>query len=351
MTEQIFSSETNTDITRRKKEHVDICLYEEVKGQGEGTGFDRYRFRHLALPEIDFAEIDISNEFLGRFMKAPLMISSMTGGTDEATRINIRLAATAERRGWAMGLGSVRASIEHPHTAPSFQVRKYAPNVPLLANLGAVQLNYGYGIDECRKAVELTEADALVLHLNGLQELFQSDGDSNFCDLLGRIEQLCENAEFPVGVKEVGWGIDGETAKALLDVGVSFIDLAGAGGTSWSQVEKFRSTDPIRTAAADAFADWGIPTADCVREARVVAPDAYLIASGGLTNGVDAAKGIALGANLASFGRALLAPAIHSDELIDELFGRIEFELRAAMFGIGAVNLKHLSGTRRLIQK
>lgn len=351
MTERQSPSGTRGDITDRKKEHIEICLREEVSGQGEGTGFDRYRFRHLALPETDFAAIDTSTEFLGRSIRSPLMISSMTGGTDDATRINIRLAEAAERRGWVMGLGSVRAAIEHPHTAPSFQVRKYAPHVPLLANLGAVQFNYGYGVDECRRAVEIVDADALVLHLNGLQELFQNGGDCNFSGLLLQIERLCKAVEFPVGVKEVGWGIDGETAEKLVDAGVSFIDVAGAGGTSWSQVEMLRTTDNILRGAAKAFADWGNPTAECVREAREAVPSGFIIASGGLLNGVDAAKAIAIGANLASFGRALLAPAIHSDDELDELLGTIEYELRAAMFGIGAANLNQLSSTHRLIRK
>ncbi|TFE30097.1 type 2 isopentenyl-diphosphate Delta-isomerase [Cohnella luojiensis] len=341
-------SEASSDIERRKKEHIDICLNEDVKGRGEGTGFDRYRLRHLALPEIDFRTIDTSVRFLGRQLKAPLMISSMTGGTDEANRINIRLAEAAERRGWAMGLGSLRAAIEQPQSTGSFQVRKYAPNIPLLANLGAVQLNYGYGIEECRRAMELTEADGLVLHLNGLQEVFQSGGDVNFGGLLRKIEKLCRASSFPIGAKEVGFGIDGETAKRLAEAGIAFIDVAGAGGTSWIEVEKHRSDDVIRKAAANAFLDWGMPTAECIREVKAELPNSVLIASGGMASGVDAAKALALGANLASFGRALLAPALQSTQQVEVLFERVEFELRAAMFGIGAVNVERLMSTNRL---
>jgi isopentenyl-diphosphate delta-isomerase len=342
--------EDDSDIRRRKQEHIEICLREDVEGRGEGTGFNRYRFRHLALPEVDFDEIDLSSVFLGRLLKAPLMVSSMTGGSDEASRINIRLAEAAESRGWAMGLGSLRAAIEHPHAAPSFQVRRVAPNVPIVANLGAVQLNYGYGVEECRRAVDLTEADALVLHLNGMQEIFQSGGDVNFSGLLRRIEQLCRKAEFPVGIKEVGWGIDGETAKRLMEAGVSFVDVAGAGGTSWIEVEKHRSDDAIRQSAAKAFENWGIPTAECIVEAREALPSGLLIASGGMVNGVDAAKALALGANLVSFGRALLAPAIQSSKLLETLFERVEFELRVAMFGIGAADVGQLKATGRLVR-
>ncbi|WP_239614342.1 type 2 isopentenyl-diphosphate Delta-isomerase [Cohnella mopanensis] len=339
------------DISLRKREHIEICLHEDVEGRGEGNGFDRYNFRHQALPELDFRQIDTSTKFLSRNMKVPLMISSMTGGTDEAGRINVRLAEIAEDRGWAMGLGSLRSAIEFPRSAASFQVRQYAPNVPLIANLGAVQLNYHYGIAECRQVVEMTEADALVLHLNGLQELFQNEGDMNFSGLLAKIERLCGEADFPVGVKEVGWGIDGDTARALEEAGVAFIDVAGAGGTSWIEVEKYRSKDPIKREAAKAFEDWGIPTAQCIEEARERSPDVVLIGSGGMMNGVDAAKALALGANLVSFGRALLASALHSSDQLAELFARVEFELKASMFGIGAANLQRLRETNRLIKQ
>ncbi|WP_310735548.1 type 2 isopentenyl-diphosphate Delta-isomerase [Cohnella herbarum] len=338
------------DIGRRKKEHIEICLHEDVEGRGEGTGFDRYRFRHLALPEVNFNGIDTSTQFLNRKLRVPFMVSSMTGGTDEAGRINVRLAEAAERKGWAMGLGSLRAAIANPSTARSYQVRQHAPNVPLLANLGAVQLNYGFGIEECRRAVQMTDADALVLHLNGLQELFQNEGDNNFGGLLNKIERLCREAEFPIGVKEVGWGIDGDTASKLADAGVSFIDVAGAGGTSWIEVEKHRSANHLTREAAKAFEDWGTPTAECIAETRAAVPDAYVIGSGGLANGVDAAKAIALGADLASFGRSLLAPALHSAERLSELFDRLEFELKAAMFGIGAANMSQLSRTERLLR-
>ncbi|MEF3301879.1 type 2 isopentenyl-diphosphate Delta-isomerase [Paenibacillus sp. GYB003] len=335
---------------RRKTEHIRICLEEDVGSKTGGNGFERYRFRHLALPETDFAEIDTSTSWLGRRMRAPLLISSMTGGTEEALAINRHLAEAAERRGWAMGLGSVRAALERPELANTFRVRDVAPTVPIVANIGAVQLNYGYGAAECRRAVELAEADALVLHVNGMQELFQPEGNTNFKGLLGQIETLCRSASIPIGVKEVGWGIDGETARRLADAGVSFVDVAGAGGTSWSQVEKYRAAAGVRRAAADAFADWGIPTAECVVEARAAAPRVTLVASGGLANGVDAAKAIALGADVAGFGRSLLGAGVRSAEEAAQTLERIEFELRAAMFGIGAADLDGLRGTRRLVR-
>ncbi|WP_342773071.1 type 2 isopentenyl-diphosphate Delta-isomerase [Paenibacillus flagellatus] len=335
---------------QRKAEHIRICLEEDVGSRSIGSGFERYRFRHEALPELGFDRIDTSAEWLGRRLRVPLLISSMTGGTEEALRINRHLAEAAEARGWAMGLGSMRAAVEKPELARTFRIRDVAPSVPLVANIGAVQLNCGYGVDECRRAVELAEADALVLHLNGMQELFQPEGDVDFAGLLGRIERLCRDMPVPVGAKEVGWGIAGDTARRLADAGVRFLDVAGAGGTSWIQVEKFRSADPVRRAAADAFADWGIPTAECVVEARAAAPGCTLIASGGLATGVDAAKAIALGADIAGFGRSLLGAAVGSAERTAQTLERIEFELRAAMFGIGAGDLRKLRDTPRLVR-
>lgn len=346
-----MNQEYRSDIERRKNEHIEICLNEEVRGVGVDGGFGSYRFRHNALPELDFGGIDSSASFLGRPLKAPLLISSMTGGTTEANRINRRLAEAAERRGWALALGSGRAAIENASAAASFQVRDAAPTIPIVANLGAVQLNYGYGIDECRRLLELTEADGLVLHLNGLQEVFQPEGDTDFGGLLRRIEKLCRESDKPIGVKEVGWGLDGETTRRLAEAGVSFVDVAGAGGTSWSQVEKHRLADDVRREAAEAFAGWGLPTAECIAEARAAAPDAFVIGSGGLTSGVDAAKAIALGADLAGFGRALLAPAVDSVGKLEKRFETIEFALRAAMFGIGAGSVAELRATNRLVRR
>lgn len=339
---------TPIETERRKRQHLDICLHEQVQG-GVTTGFERFRFLHQALPEIDFAEIDTSAKFLGRTLRAPFLISSMTGGTEAAATINRRLAMLAQRRGWALAVGSLRAAVERPELLDSFQVRKYAPDVPILANLGAVQLNYGFGYDECMRAVEAISADALVLHLNALQEVFQPEGDTNFRGLLNKIEALCRRMPVPVGFKEVGWGIGADTAEKLLRAGAAFIDTAGAGGTSWSQVEKHRSSNPAVRAAAEAFADWGIPTASCLIGIKNRFPDAVVIASGGMRTGVDAAKAIALGAALAGFGRTLLQDAASSDEALDELAERLELELRVAMFGIGAASLKQLCGTPRLI--
>lgn len=337
--------------SERKTEHIRLCLEEQVNAEGIRTGFEKYVFRHNALPELNFDDISLKTTFLGAPIRTPLLISSMTGGSKLAGEINMRLAEAAERRGWTMGVGSIRAAVERDELAPTFAVRRFAPSIPVIANLGAVQLNYGYGPEDCRRAVDIAGADMLVLHLNGLQEVFQPEGNTSFGGLLSRIEQVCKALPVPVGVKEVGWGIDGGTAKRLRGAGVAFIDVAGAGGTSWSQVEKFRSGDLVRRAAAEAFADWGIPTAECIREVRAAVPDAALIGSGGLNTGVDAAKALALGADLAGFGRALLEPAVHSEERLDALLERVEFELRTAMFGIGAGSIPALRNTARLVRR
>jgi len=337
-------------IQKRKSDHIHIALNREVTGRGITTGLERYRFRHEALPEIDFSRVSFSTSFLGRPLKAPFLISSMTGGTEQARRINEALAEAAQDRGWAMGLGSVRMAIEHPETAVTFQVRHVAPDIPLLANLGAVQLNYGYGADHCLRAVELTGADGLVFHLNAMQEVFQPEGNTRFGNLLRKIEEVCRALEVPVGVKEVGFGIHGRLARQLFDVGVQFVDVAGAGGTSWIQVEKYRTKDPLRATAAEAFSDWGLPTADCVRDVRHHVPEACLIASGGLKTGVDAAKSIALGADLAGFGRSLLpAAATYDPESIIQQMKRIELECKIAMFGAGIATVDELKGTDRLL--
>jgi isopentenyl-diphosphate Delta-isomerase len=338
--------------TQRKAEHIDIVLHREVTGKGITNGLEQYRFRHLALPELHWTEISLSSTFLGKTVKAPFLISSMTGGTQEAKEINRHLSTAAQERGWAMGLGSVRAALEHPEILDTFRVRPYAPDIPLLANLGAVQLNYGYGPEECKKAVELTEADGLVLHLNSMQEVFQPEGNTNFGGLLAKIEQVCRQLDVPVGVKEVGFGIDGRLTRRLFEAGVQFVDVAGAGGTSWIQVEKYRSSDPLRVAAAEAFADWGLPTAECIREARRQAPDSCLIASGGIHTGVEAAKALALGADLAGFGRSLLQSAASYDaEAVSCQLQQIETECKIAMFGIGAADVTALKETDRLEQR
>ena len=328
----------------RKADHIRINLEEDVRSQMT-NGLEAYSFIHQALPELDMEDVETSQVLFGKRLSSPLLISSMTGGTEQAGRINRTLAEAAQARGIAMGVGSQRAAIANPELAETFQVRRYAPDILLFANLGAVQLNYGFGLDECRRAVEMVEADGLVLHLNALQEALQPEGDTRFSGLLKKIEQVCRGLEVPVIVKEVGWGISGKTARQLADAGVAAIDVAGAGGTSWSQVEMFRQSEPWRARVAAAFRGWGIPTAESIRQVRESAPDVVVIASGGLRDGVDVAKSIALGASLCGFAGLFLKAAAQSLEETLMRMDEITLALRVAMFAAGAGDLAALQRT------
>jgi isopentenyl-diphosphate delta-isomerase len=304
-----------------------------------------YRFVHEALPGLDLQAVDLSHSLFGKRLHAPILISSMTGGTAEAGRINRILAAAAQQAGVAMGLGSMRAAIEDENQADTFQVRGEAPDVLLFANLGAVQLNYGYSEEHCLRAVDMVQADALFLHLNPLQEALQPEGDTRFAGLLQKIEAVCRRLPVPVIIKEVGWGISAETARRLIEAGVSAIDVAGAGGTSWSQVEMYRISDERRARVAGAFRAWGIPTAESVVQVRAALPDVPIIASGGLRSGIDIAKCIALGANLGGMAGPFLKAAAKSLEETIGMIDEITQEIRICMFAAGAGSIAQLQNT------
>ena len=335
-------------INQRKTEHIRLCLTGNVEGVDKTTGLEGIHFIHNALPEINFESITTETSFLGKKLKAPFLVSSMTGGSELAIEINQNLAIAAEERGWVMAIGSTRAFLESDRYKESFLVRKQAPSVPLIVNIGAVQFNYGYGPEECQRIIDKTDADSIVLHLNSIQEIVQDEGDVNFENLLPKIEQVCKSLDVPIGVKEVGFGIDGEVAQRLYDAGISYIDVAGAGGTSWSQVEKLRSRNKLKKAAAEAFNNWGIPTKDCIVSVRSKLPEVPLVASGGMKTGVDAAKAITIGADLIGFARHLLQAATESPEAVMETMEQIEMELRMTMFGIGVKNLEELKNTNRV---
>jgi isopentenyl-diphosphate delta-isomerase len=309
---------------------------------GITNGLERFRFIHQALPELDLQSIDLGLNFFGRKLKAPFLISSMTGGTAEAEAINKTLAAAAQETGIAMGLGSQRAAIEHPELAKTFQVRDVAPDVLLFANLGAIQLNYGYGIDHCQRAVEMIQADALILHLNALQEAVQPEGDTRFSGLLSKIEAIARALPVPVIAKEVGWGFSKEAARQLAGAGVAVIDIAGAGGTSWSQVEMHRARTDSHARLAAAFIDWGIPTAESILQVRMGAPEMIILASGGLRGGIDIAKCIALGATLGGMAGPFLKSAAISLESVIQTIREIEREMQVCMFAAGVENLEAL---------
>lgn len=332
-------------IESRKNDHIRINLEEDVRSS-LSNGLEKYRFIHNALPEIDLTEIDLTQTLFNKNISLPILISSMTGGTPEAFKINQILAQAAEKFGLAMGVGSQRAAIENNTLIETFNVRKFAPNILLFANLGAVQLNYGYGIDECKRAVEMINADSLILHLNPLQEAVQPEGDTNFSGLLKKIEIICRHLPVPVVVKEVGWGISDALVKQLATVGVAAFDVSGAGGTSWSQVERFRSQDPIGKKVAEAFLDWGIPTADALTRVRNSFPEIPIIASGGLKTGMDIAKSLALGANLAGMAGVFLKAAVVSLENLVDTITIIEKIIRISMFATGSKDLISFSKGR-----
>ncbi|MBE9091140.1 type 2 isopentenyl-diphosphate Delta-isomerase [Microcystis aeruginosa LEGE 11464] len=331
-----------SEIENRKSEHLRVCIEEDVEFQQLTSGLEKYRFTHCCLPELDRSDIELGTTFLGKSLKAPILISSMTGGTELAHLVNTRLATVAQRYGLAMGVGSQRIALEQPELAPTFAVRSLAPDILLLANLGAVQLNYGCGLEDCLKLVELLEADALILHLNPLQELVQSGGDSNFKGLLAKIEQICAQLPVPVIAKEVGNGISAPMAKKLIEAGVAAIDVAGAGGTSWAKVESQRAKDNRQRHLGQVFADWGLPTAECITAIRSVNSTIPLIASGGLKNGLDLAKAIALGADLGGLARPFLVAAIESEAAVDELVKFLIAELEIVLFCTGNPNLSAL---------
>jgi isopentenyl-diphosphate delta-isomerase len=336
---------TGTKTGQRKADHIRINLEEDVQFPTLTTGLEHYRFVHQALPELDLDEVDTSSTLFGKPLAAPLLISSMTGGTEQARTLNMRLAEAAQAHGIAMGIGSQRVAVEDPTVADTFQVRAAAPDALLFANLGAVQLNYGYGVEECLRAVEMIEADALILHLNVLQEAVQPEGDTHWSGLVGKIEAVCRALPVPVIGKEVGWGLSELAARQLAGAGVSALDVAGSGGTSWSQVEYHRAPTAFHAQVACAFADWGIPTAETLQTVQRAAPDLPVFASGGLRDGVDVAKCVALGASLCGFAGMFLRAAAQSSEALDETVGVLIRQLRIAMLASGAADLDALRQT------
>ena len=335
---------------RRKADHIRINLDQDVDFPSLTTGLESYRFLHQALPEMNLDDVDASVTVFGKRLQAPLLISSMTGGTAEAERINLHLAEAAEMAGIAMGLGSQRAGLEEVEQAATFQVRRVAPNILLFANLGAVQLNRGYTVEHCQRAVDMVEADALILHLNPLQEAVQADGDVHWGGLAQKIEAVCKALSVPVIAKEVGWGISSQTAHMLADAGVSVIDVAGAGGTSWTEVEYHRAPTARMRRIARVFADWGIPTAESLALVHEAVPGMTLFASGGLRTGIDIAKCLALGADLCGMAGPFLRPATESVEAVADEIATVVHELSLAMFVSGAGTVAALREPGRLLE-
>ncbi len=332
-------------IGERKADHIEICLKENVQSRRKTTGFEDVSLVHKALPEIEGKKIDLSTTVFGYKFSAPIFVGAMTGGTAEATKINAAIAEAVEELNLGMGVGSQRIAIDNPNVERSFSmVREKAPTAFILANIGGPQLVGKYGIKEAKKAVEIVQANALAIHLNALQEAVQPEGDTNYSGLLRKIGEVAEELDVPVIVKETGAGISAEDAKMLETAGVAGIDVAGVGGTSWAAVEYYRAKarqDGFSQRLGETFWDWGIPTAVSIVEA-VQSVNIPVIASGGIRNGIDATKALALGASLASATYPFLQPATKSSEEVKKALQLFVGEVRNAMFLVGADSLKKL---------
>ena len=332
-----------SSLSQRKSDHLDIVLNNAPGAKKCTNGFEQWRFEHCALPELHLDDIDLSTSLFGRALKAPLLISSMTGGTRRASQINQHLALAAQALGLAMGVGSQRVALEsEANYGLTRELRAFAPDVVLMANLGAAQIAGRQGIDYARRAVEALAADALIIHLNPLQEALQHGGDRNWCGVIDAIHQTVEALHVPVVVKEVGSGLSVPVARQLAAAGVAMLDVAGAGGTSWAAVEGERAVTAHGRAVAMAFADWGIPTATALQDLHQALPDMPLVASGGIANGIEVAKAIRLGASLVGQAAGVLQSALLSSEAVIDHFQVIIDQLRVACFCTGSANLAQL---------
>jgi isopentenyl-diphosphate delta-isomerase len=334
------SADPDGGLARRKKEHIRVCLEEDVRHPRLTTGFEDLRLPYAGLPELSLADVDLRCEMAGKRLSMPFMVLGMTGGAALSKTINRNLARASQRAGVALGLGSMRVALESPEAAESFKVRDLCPDVPLWANLGAAQLNLGFGPEECLRLVELVEADGLCLHINALQEVAQRGGDTDWAGIAEKIGAVAEALPVPVMVKEVGFGMNRALAERLNGLRIWGLDVGGAGGTSWLEVEKraWGRTD------LDPLDELGTPTTRSIREARAACPEKFIIGSGGVRTGVDAAKALALGADLAGAAIPLLAPAVESAEAAERWLEDFRNELRVASFCAGAADVGALRG-------
>jgi isopentenyl-diphosphate delta-isomerase len=334
-------------IIRRKDEHLDQALRQAATDRA--SPFDAIRLEPSALPELAAAEVDVGAEFLGFKLSAPVLISSMTGGPRRGEAINAHLAQAAEALGLALGVGSQRVALEGSGAhGIDAALRRWAPNTLLLANIGGAQLAQPDGVEAARRAVDMIEADGVIIHLNPLQEAVQPAGDTDWRGVLAAIATLSASLGRPVIAKEVGFGLSGTVARRLVEAGVAALDVAGAGGTQWALIEGARSSDPQDLALAQAFAGWGLTTPESIVEVRAACPDIPLIGSGGVRNGVDAAKAIRLGANLVGQAGPVLQAALKSTDAVIEHFQAFARQLRTACFCTGARDLAALRSVRLL---
>ncbi|AEG32172.1 type 2 isopentenyl-diphosphate Delta-isomerase [Thiomicrospira cyclica] len=329
-------------INQRKQDHINAVLQDSGVDRQQ-TGFDQIQLRHCALPEINFDQLDSQCELFGHTLSFPLLISSMTGGSgSQLEKINRHLAEAAADQQIALAVGSQRVMMDSAEAQSSFTIRRYAPKVPLLANIGAVQLNYGFGLDEAKRAVNCLEADALILHLNPLQELIQPEGDRNFAGLCAKIELLAQNLPVPIILKEVGCGLSGQDIQRGLDAGVRWFDLAGRGGTSWSRIEAQRAHQPGQQALGLLFQDWGYTTPQSLHNARSFQDQARFIASGGIRNGIDMVKSVIMGGYVCGVAAPFLSPALQSTDAVIQTITEFKQAFQVAQFLVGAASTTDL---------
>ncbi|BBP42790.1 isopentenyl-diphosphate delta-isomerase [Thiosulfativibrio zosterae] len=333
---------TDQSITQRKQDHI-LALQTDEQIERQQSGFDTIQLSHRGLPELDFAEVSTQTSFLNTLLNCPLLISSMTGGAaDNLVKMNIHLAEAAESAKVALAVGSQRAMILDAKAQKSFQLRDYAPNIPLIANIGAVQLNYGFGIDEARKAVDILQANALYLHLNPLQEVIQPEGDTNFAKLADKIEALAKQLEVPIILKEVGCGLSSKDIILGINAGIRWFDLAGRGGTSWSRIEAHRAQNDQQKQLGIRFQDWGLTTPQALQMAQPFQNQANFIASGGIRNGIDMVKSVIMGGQICGIAAPFLEAALDSSEAVVETIARYQHEFKVAQFLLGAPTVKDL---------
>jgi isopentenyl-diphosphate delta-isomerase len=325
----------------RKDSHLSICLEEDISFSA--NGFSKFQFEHDALPELDYSRIDLSVALLGKRLSAPLIIGAMTGGTERTGEINRRLALAAEHCQVGFALGSQRKMLEDKKAIKSYQVRDFAPKLPLVfGNLGAVQLNYGVKASQIRELIDQVGCDAFNFHLNPLQEAIQPEGNRNFAGLISKLIETIPELQVPVFLKEVGAGISLRTARKMKSIPFHGIETAGAGGTSWSKIEALRTQNPQAAKTGILFAEWGTPTAESVLHCRSEFPDRIVIASGGIRNGIEIAKAIALGADAAATALPILKAAEQSVEQAIEAIETLKTELKTAMFVTGMGSIQEL---------
>jgi isopentenyl-diphosphate delta-isomerase len=322
----------------RKRRHIDVCLTEAVDYQTVTTGLERYQLPYNALTQTDLASIELATDFLGTRLRAPVLIGPMTGGAELSGTINHNLAAAAQQLGIGMMLGSQRIMLDNVSASTTFRVRDVAPDVLLIGNIGLSQLT-AQAVPALVESLDYVGANALAVHTNPLQESMQHQGDTDFSGSMARLRDIAGTIGYPVILKEVGHGIGARAAAELTDFPLAAVDVAGAGGTSWARVEQFVRYGEIRYPA---LAEWGVPTAQALLEVRRALPGVALVASGGIRTGMDAAKALALGADVVSVARPLLAPAIESPVAVADWLQRFIDELLICLHGCGAADLTEL---------